>query len=58
MQEDMGCRTCDRKEDEVRLQKCPVCHERFCDEHAWAVSGRHFCSRGCGEYFFFSDPED
>jgi hypothetical protein len=52
------CRTCEKSEDQTRLSKCPVCHKGFCDEHAFTVSGRQFCSRGCGEYFFFANEDD
>jgi hypothetical protein len=54
----MECRECQRTEEEVRLTKCAVCHRGFCDEHAYTMSGRTFCSRGCAEYFFFSTDED
>ena len=57
MQLQMQCRTCERSEDEIRISKCSVCHKGFCDEHAYSLNGRQFCSRGCGEYFFFEGED-
>jgi hypothetical protein len=51
------CKKTDDAED-VRLQKCPICHKHFCEDHAYHRSGLRFCSSGCAEYFFFSDPDD
>ena len=42
----------------VRLERCVICFRWFCEEHFAVQSGRKFCSRRCGEYFFFSDSED
>lgn len=54
----MKCHACDRTEDDATLAKCPVCHQRFCDDHGAVFSGSRFCSRRCGEFFFFDDPEE
>ena len=53
----MECIVC-KKTDESRLEKCPICHKAFCDEHGHSMSGRRFCSRYCAEFFFFSDEDD
>jgi hypothetical protein len=53
--------TCYRCEEPVEgspLHKCPVCHKWFCEEHGYTMSGRSFCSSGCAQYFFFSEPDD
>ena len=52
------CVHCGKSLDEVQLAKCPSCFKHFCDEHAYLMSGRPFCSRKCAEYFFFGDPDD
>jgi hypothetical protein len=49
---------CGASEEERRTQKCPICFKRFCEECAVSVSGRTFCSRFCGEYFFFGGEDD
>ena len=55
---DLGCEMCGASEEERRTQKCPICFKRFCEECAVSVSGRTFCSRFCGEYFFFGCEDD
>ena len=55
---DVECNECQKTEAEVKLQKCPICFKYFCDEHAYHRSGLWFCSKGCAEYFFFSEPDD
>jgi len=52
------CRECHKGEDEVRLQKCPICFKHFCEEHAADQGGVRFCSKSCAQYFFFGDPDD
>ncbi len=52
------CHKCKRTEKEVRLRKCPICFKYYCDDDAVERSGVWFCSTGCGEYFFFAEPDD
>jgi hypothetical protein len=52
------CRECEKTIDDTPLTKCPTCFKYFCEEHAFLMSGREFCSRGCADYFFFADPDD
>ena len=54
----MECVSCSRTDEETSLQKCPICHKHYCEEHRHQMGGRTFCSRYCAEYFFFSDEED
>ena len=51
------CRHCDKTEDEVSLEKCPICFKMYCNDCGYQHSGRKFCSQFCGEYYFFADPE-
>jgi hypothetical protein len=37
---------------------CPTCHSKVCLEHAFSLSGKRFCSKECGQLFFFGDTED
>ncbi len=54
----MECKHCHKTDDEVTLQKCPICHQYFCHDDAHIYSGHAFCSAYCAEYFFFADEED
>ena len=51
------CKSCRRDRDEVRLDKCVVCHEYFCRPCAVRRYGKHFCSKMCAEVFFFGDED-
>jgi len=53
-----SCFVCNKTDDETRLSKCPICFKYFCEDHACHRSGLRFCSKGCAEYFFFSEPDD
>ena len=52
------CLKCEEHDPEQVLRKCSVCHRFFCEEHAYVMSGRRFCSPGCADYFFFEEPDD
>jgi hypothetical protein len=56
--EDASCFKCEEPDAEQALRKCPICHKHFCEQHVHRMNGVAFCSRGCGEYFFFGDPDD
>jgi hypothetical protein len=47
-----------RDSADVTLRKCSICFKHFCDEHAYQMSGRSFCSEGCAHYFFFHEPDE
>lgn len=53
----LECVTCRKTESEVGLHKCPICFKHYCDEHAYTMSGRAFCSQFCAEYFFFGGED-
>jgi len=55
---ELGCELCGISAEERRTQKCPICYKRYCEECACNLSGRSFCSKFCGEYFFFGGDED
>ena len=52
------CCHCGKIRKQVTLHKCQICFKYFCDEHAVPTSGVSFCSAGCGEYYFFVDPDE
>ena len=54
----MQCSRCQVSEEERRLQICPTCKKPFCHECTVIVGGKGFCTRGCGDYFFFGDGDD
>jgi hypothetical protein len=53
----MDCAICHQDKDERDLIRCPLCHQRTCEECRYTRHGRHFCSRFCGESFFYSEDE-
>jgi hypothetical protein len=58
MEEALACDMCGTSEEERRTHKCPICFKKFCEDCGVAMSGRTFCSRFCGEYFFFGGEDD
>ena len=52
------CKTCGINDDEAHLDRCPICHEMFCDDDKFQRSGRAFCSEPCAAGFFHSDDDD
>ena len=50
--------TCQKNDDDARLDKCPICFKFFCEEHAYLYSGRRFCSKQCAQFFFFGEDDD
>ena len=55
---ELKCHKCEKSDEEIRLHKCPICFKHYCEEHSAHRSGVQFCSKGCGEYFFFAEPDD
>jgi hypothetical protein len=55
---DHECVHCKKTDDETSLHKCPICFKYYCNEHAYLMSGRTFCSQPCAEFFFFSDADE
>ena len=52
------CVHCSTSETERRLLKCTICHRKYCEECGARHSGRTFCSRECGQFFFHDDETD
>ena len=55
---DVKCHECGKPNEEETLRRCPICFKFFCEDHGHQMSGRSFCTPGCAEYFFFSEPDD
>lgn len=49
---------CGQTEGDVRLERCSVCHRRFCFRCAVRRAGKGFCSLACAELFFFGEEDE
>ena len=54
----MKCSVCEKDEQEVTLQKCPICFKLVCLDCAKREYGRTFCSKRCADQFFFGDDDE
>ena len=54
----MNCINCNKDEQEVTLEKRPICFTRVCEACAQRQYGRAFCSRLCANQFFFGDDDE
>ena len=53
------CGRCGRMCEPAELQLCPVCGKPYCPYCVYRVGSRNYCSRPCGDSFFFgSDVDD
>ena len=52
------CKECGVDEDKAYLYRCPICHERVCEEHKLMRSGRAFCSAHCAAGFFHDEDDE
>lgn len=42
----------------IELQTCPVCKRQFCTFCVYRIGSRSYCSRPCGDSFFFGGEVD
>ena len=52
------CVNCQKSEEEVTLQKCPICFKWVCMDCGRREYGRIFCSQRCAHLFFFGDDDE
>ncbi|HYN41216.1 MAG TPA: hypothetical protein VE129_05535 [Thermoanaerobaculia bacterium] len=52
------CGHCERICEPGELERCPVCRHIFCLYCTYRVGSRNYCSRPCGDSFFFGDADD
>ena len=52
------CGRCGRICEPAELDRCPVCGRQFCLYCVYRVGSRSYCSRPCGDSFFFGDADD
>ncbi len=50
---DVFCERCGRMCDAQEVQTCPSCKKKFCSFCTYRIGSRDYCSRGCGDVFFF-----
>ena len=60
---DVTCERCDRQFDPAEVQTCGICKKPFCRGCSYRIGSADYCSRGCGDAYFFGgvddgDPED
>ncbi len=52
------CSRCERICEPAELDRCPVCGKSFCTYCAYRIGSRTYCSRPCGDSFFFGGDGD
>ena len=52
------CGRCGRLCEAAELDKCPVCAKTFCTYCVYRIGSRNYCSRPCGDSFFFGGDVD
>lgn len=58
MQSDDICEICSVERGAAQLQRCKICHKTFCGDCAYSAPSGRFCSRECGDIFFFGIDEE
>jgi hypothetical protein len=53
-----ACERCGQLCEPLELSACPVCKKTFCTYCAHRVASRNYCSRACGDIFFFGGDEE
>lgn len=52
------CLRCGRICEPGELERCPVCGKAFCQYCVYRIGSRSYCSRPCGDSFFFGGDVD
>jgi hypothetical protein len=52
------CERCARICEPLEVEECPICKKTFCIFCAYRIGSRNYCSRACGDAFFFSSDDD
>ena len=53
-----NCVVCQASDQDVRLNKCPICFKWVCDGCAIRSFGRLFDAKLCTDMFFFGDDDE
>jgi len=54
---DETCAVCGEAKFSFAMKTCPMCKKRYCERCEFRMGGNVFCSRSCGEMFFFSGED-
>jgi hypothetical protein len=52
------CDRCGRLCEPLEVDVCPICKKNFCIYCVYRVGSRNYCSRSCGDAFFFGTDDD
>lgn len=52
------CDRCGRLCEPLEVDICPICKKNFCIYCVYRVGSRNYCSRACGDAFFFGTDDD
>jgi hypothetical protein len=52
------CVVCEIQRDATQLHRCRCCRRMFCSDCSHVTKMGRFCSRECGDIFFYGDDED
>ena len=55
---DSVCQRCERMVEAHELEECPVCKRKYCTFCVYRVGSRNYCSRPCGDSYFFGGELD
>jgi hydrogenase maturation factor HypF (carbamoyltransferase family) len=51
------CAICGIANFSFAMKTCPMCKKRYCDHCEYRMGGNTFCSKACGQMFFFSGED-
>ena len=52
------CERCGRDCEPIEIEVCPICRKRFCADCVHRLGSHRYCSRTCGETFFYGADDD
>lgn len=52
-----SCERCGRVCEPLELDTCPLCRKQFCNYCVYRAGIRTYCSRSCGDAFFFGGED-
>jgi len=53
-----ACERCGRDCEAIEVEVCPICKKRFCLHCVHRVGSNRYCSRACGETFYYGGLEE
>jgi hypothetical protein len=54
---DEVCEVCGLGKYSFSMKTCPMCKKRYCEGCEVRMGGNVFCSKNCGQMFFFSGED-